>query len=76
MSTPVAIANAACDALNIDNVTLPLTHSKVHSYITSNIKEKPRSKINSNKKIIAVQAKDKFGDYGIISVIYLSKNIH
>ena len=57
MSTPVAIANAACDALNIDNVTLPLTHSKVHSYITSNIKEKPRSKLNSNKKIIP--SKDK-----------------
>ena len=52
MSTPVAIANAACDALKIDNVTLPLTHSKVHSYITSNLKEQPRSKLNSNKNFI------------------------
>ena len=31
---------------------------------------------NPNKKIIVVQAKDKFGDYGIISAMYLSKNIH
>tara|TARA_B100000795_G_scaffold1931_1_gene1300 strand:+ start:3005 stop:4741 length:1737 start_codon:yes stop_codon:yes gene_type:complete len=29
---------------------------------------------NPKKKIITVQAKDKFGDYGIISVMYLSKN--
>ena len=42
MSTPVAIANAACDALKVDNVKLPLTHSKVHSYLVSNKKEEKR----------------------------------
>jgi len=33
MSTPVCIANAVCDALGVDNVTLPLTPSKMSALI-------------------------------------------
>ena len=33
MSTPVCIANAAADALNVENIELPLTRSKVASLI-------------------------------------------
>jgi len=33
MSTPVCIANAVCDALGVENVTLPLTPSKVAALI-------------------------------------------
>ena len=28
-----------------------------------------------NKEIVVVHAKDKYGDYGIISIVYLTKNI-
>ena len=33
MSTPVCIANAVCDALDVENVTLPLTPAKVSALI-------------------------------------------
>jgi 2-furoyl-CoA dehydrogenase large subunit len=35
MSTPVCIANAVCDALGVDDVTLPLTPSKLSALIHS-----------------------------------------
>ena len=45
--------------------TKRLTLSEVKRYIS-----------HPQKKVIAVQAKDKFGDYGIISILYLSKNLN
>lgn len=33
MSTPVCIANAVCDALDVDNLTLPLTPAKISALI-------------------------------------------
>ena len=58
MSTPVAIANAACDALKIGNVSLPLTHSKVHSYTHIDKKEKRKKKENQNNKLNATTSKN------------------
>ena len=52
MSTPVAIANAASDALGVENITLPLTHSKIYTYLANHKKEKQRSKSNFPKKLI------------------------
>ena len=47
MSTPVAIANAFADALEINDIKLPLTNSKIHYYLNLNKKEKTRSNKNS-----------------------------
>ena len=58
MSTPVAIANAACDALKLDNVTLPLTHSKVHGYTHINKTEKKRRKNNQGNFLNTTQSKN------------------
>ena len=52
MSTPVAIANAASDAMGIENITLPLTHSKIYTYLTNQKKEKQRSKPSFSKKLV------------------------
>lgn len=52
MSTPVAIANAACDALKIKNVQLPLTHSKVYSYLTKGKPEKKRENFVKTKPVL------------------------
>ena len=45
--------------------TKRLTLSELKKYIS-----------HPQKKVIAVQAKDKFGDYGIISILYLSKSLN
>ena len=58
MSTPVAIANAACDALKLDNVTLPLTHSKVHGYTHIDKTEKKRRKNNQGNFLNTTQSKN------------------
>ena len=52
MSTPVAIANAASDALGVENITLPLTHSKIYAYLTNHKKEKQRSKSRFSQKLV------------------------
>ena len=57
MSTPSAIANAACDALKLDNVTLPLTHSKVHGYTHANRIEKQRRKKNQSNELNTTKSK-------------------
>ena len=57
MSTPSAIANAACDALKLDNVTLPLTHSKVHGYTHVNRIEKQRRKKNQSNELNTTKSK-------------------
>ena len=52
MSTPVAIANAACDALKVKNVQLPLTHSKVYSYLTKGKTEKKRKSFIKTEPVL------------------------
>jgi len=45
MSTPVCIANAVCDALGVDNVTLPLTPSRVTALIAADEPAPPETPI-------------------------------
>ena len=62
---------------NIDRIH-QLTNKTNQFNLTSkrlSLNEVKKYTSHPQKKIIAVQAKDKFGDYGIISVVYLSKNI-
>ena len=53
MSTPVCLANAVCDALEIENVTLPLTPAKVSALIHG---EEPAPPAGAAGAVLAVAA--------------------
>ncbi len=51
MSTPVAIANAFSDATGLDNITLPLTKSKIHFYLNHKQKEIKSKFVNKSLRL-------------------------
>ncbi|MBL4757158.1 MAG: molybdopterin-dependent oxidoreductase, partial [Rhizobiales bacterium] len=51
MSTPVCIANAVCDALGLENITLPIQPAKLSDHVFGKEPERPASMIAESPEV-------------------------